>query len=138
MASNWNDLLNALAVNLTGKSKEVIKIGHITNSGSWHKGMSNLLVQQVQINMITTDRVKVSQPSLNVPNLQSLNDKVPFIGPHYLPKCWGKKPKATTKVTLYEPPMIAIAIIVSVNFTLNCFCTSDENSYLNCSTLQEY
>ena len=23
-----------------------------------------------------------------------------FTGPHHLPKCWAKKPKATTKVTM--------------------------------------
>ena len=26
--------------------------------------------------------------------------KVSFVGPHYLPKFWGKKPKATTKMAL--------------------------------------
>ena len=29
-----------------------------------------------------------------------MNNRVPFIGPHHLPKFWFKKPKATTKVTL--------------------------------------
>ena len=29
----------------------------------------------------------------------------PSVGPHKLPKFWGKKPKAITKVTLQEPPI---------------------------------
>ena len=33
-------------------------------------------------------------------NLHSQNDKVPLVRPNHLPKFWGKKPKATTKVTL--------------------------------------
>ena len=32
--------------------------------------------------------------------MHSQNDKVALVGPHNLPKLWGKKPKATTKVTL--------------------------------------
>ena len=32
-----------------------------------------------------------------------LIDKVPFVGPHHVPKCWGKKTKAIAKVT-NEPP----------------------------------
>ena len=42
MASNSTERDNTLAVNLTGKSKEVIKIDHITNSVSWHKSMSRM------------------------------------------------------------------------------------------------
>ena len=33
-------------------------------------------------------------------NPQLLSDKIAFVRPHHLPKLWGKKPKATTKVTL--------------------------------------
>ena len=43
-----------------------------------------------------THHLMVSPPL----NLHSENDKVPFVGPWHLPKFWGKKPKATTKVTI--------------------------------------
>ena len=32
--------------------------------------------------------------------LYSQTNKIPFVGPCYLAKFWGKKPRATTKVTL--------------------------------------
>ena len=38
-------------------------------------------------------------------NLHSYNDNVPFIGPYHLPKFGGKKPKATTKFSVQEPPI---------------------------------
>ena len=38
-------------------------------------------------------------------NLHSSNGKVPFVGPCHLSKFWCKKPKATTGVTLQEPPI---------------------------------
>ena len=37
-------------------------------------------------------------------NLHSQKGKVPFVSPCYLPKFWGKKPKATTKMTLNKLP----------------------------------
>ena len=38
--------------------------------------------------------------------LNSQTDKISFTCPCHLPKIFGKKAKATTKVTLYEPPII--------------------------------
>ena len=43
-------------------------------------------------------------------NLHSYNGKIQFIDPHHLPKFWCKKPKATTKVTLHEPPITFLTL----------------------------
>ena len=68
--------------------------------------LSILYHQKVQLNLITIGRVQVSPPL----NLHSENDKVPFVGPHHLPKNYRGKAKTTTNSTLYEPPiMIALA-----------------------------
>ena len=56
-------------------------------------------MQKVQMDSITAGRVWVSPPL----NLHSYNDQVPFIGPCYLPKFWGKKP--TTKTNPQKPPI---------------------------------
>ena len=37
-------------------------------------------------------------------------DKISFVGPTHLLKTWSKKAKATTKVTLYEPPIKWISL----------------------------
>ena len=47
-------------------------------------------------------------------NLHSYNDKVPFIGPHYLPKFWGKKPIAPTKETLTNQQWHSEMFVVSL------------------------
>ena len=47
----------------------------------------------------------MSIPSLN---LRPWNDKGPFVGPHHLPKSWGKKPKITTKVALLITKVISL------------------------------
>ena len=47
---------------------------------------------------ITVGRVEF--PTTSESPHYSYNDKVPFVGPHHLPKLRGKKLKATTKVTL--------------------------------------
>ena len=44
-------------------------------------------------------------------NLHSYNNKLPYVGHRYLPKLWGKKLKATIKVTLQEPPIKLLKVI---------------------------
>ena len=67
----------------------------------WHNN-HHLWLREAQTNSTEASRVCVSPPL----TLHSYNGKVPFIGPCYLPKFWDKKPKASTKVTLQEPPTI--------------------------------
>ena len=75
-----------------------------------------------QTNLIMSSRIGVSLQL----NMHSHNDKVPFIDPRHLPKCWDKWLTATTKVTLQESPKIPV-------LTKNCF---EENLNL-CSRLQK-
>ena len=76
----------------------------------------------IQTNLIMSSRIGVSLQL----NMHSHNDKVPFIDPCHLPKCWDKWLTATTKVTLQESPKILV-------LTKNCF---EENLNL-CSRLQK-
>ena len=48
--------------------------------------------------------------------------KVPLAGPHHLPKFWYRKPKATTKVTLQEPPIIDVFFTCFHVFDMFVFC----------------
>ena len=58
---------------------------------------------------------------LSVPlKLHSLNDKVPFVGSHHLPKFWGQNQNVTTRVTLQEPAINTNGIKADLYFqTLN-------------------
>ena len=45
-------------------------------------------------------QVGISSPPVPTPQPTVIEWQMVFKGPRHLPKCWGKKPKATTKVTL--------------------------------------
>ena len=48
----------------------------------------------------------------------------PFVGPYHLPKLWGKKPKATTKVILMSHQILKSVDLLTVNveFKVPTFC----------------
>ena len=57
-------------------------------------------------------------PPRCIPTTQSASSsKGLFVGPHHLPKFWGKIPKATTKVTLRSHQLILHVIIASYFLT---------------------
>ena len=58
------------------------------------------------MNLIKAVKVQVSPPPISVLKLHSQTDKISFVGPITFPKFWGKKAKAATRMTLYEPPNI--------------------------------
>ena len=67
--------------------------------------------------MITADMVWVSPTLVSGITTQTTlqTSKIPFIGPHYLPKFAAKKLKATTKVT-NEPPNMFISFCSGIKF----------------------
>ena len=63
----------------------------------------HLWVQWIQIISLAYGRVWVSSPPHGIPATEPAfieRQKEQFVGPCHLPKFWGKKPKATTKMTL--------------------------------------
>ena len=72
----------------------------------WAQGHeSNVLVSSPSMsvkraNSITTGRVWVSPPHMNVVSTQT--DKMPFIGPHQLPKFWGKMSTAINNTCIVK------------------------------------
>ena len=69
--------------------------------------------KKVQTNLITAVKVWVSPPPTSAQTTQTaLTDwKISFVGPCHLPKILGKKVKAASKVTLYEPLKIIVVIL---------------------------
>ena len=73
-------------------------------------------VQKTQTTLTVARRVKVSLPPLDITTTVSSFTEWKMTFTHHHPKILGQKPKATTKVTLNEPP-IPPKILRSDKFT---------------------
>ena len=91
---------------------QVVKVSLGCSLGCKQKGMRKMFSLPTTskckkfTNLVTVAKLWVSPPL----NPHSQNYKVPFVGPRQLPKLWGKKAKATTKVAIRATQKIRFSL----------------------------